>query len=82
MSDLVDYLRDKLQHGRLPARRWFRDKDGTYYRNANCVAAEMKTMRRRTLGDFRRLKEKHDEWKRSSGGATSESSRSSQATSR
>lgn len=45
-------------------RSWFRDDDGTFFRNANLVHADMKRMRRRTPSDFRRLNEMHDEWDR------------------
>jgi len=49
---------------RRQIRAWFRDKDGTFYRNANLVSAEMAKMPKRTAADFRRLDEMHAEWDR------------------
>lgn len=49
---------------RRQIRIWFRDKHGGFFRNANCVTAEMNKMPRRTARDFRRLDEMHAEWDR------------------
>jgi len=43
-------------------RQWFRDKDGTFYRNANLVHGEANRLARR--GCFLAAARRHKEWER------------------